>query len=327
MYVRKNERTASQNSRNARFNSLDTSDDSSNEVSNNDMKPGAPPQIFGFLDYRQYLSSFLAYKLTVSRSYSQSVFTRKAGLPASSRGYLKLIIDGKRNLTPRTLRGFCEALQLDAEEAQYFENLVYFNQATRQKDKNHYLSRLSALVPQRAVEVFELNQFQHDYYSNWYNIVIRELVCLQGFSEDPAWICAQLRGRVTKAEAVEAMKALDRLGLVERGPDGRMQQKSPVVRLLGGTFRSFVHQFHLQMLEFAQEALKEDPYDTRNGSGVTLSIERRRLPELQAAIDEFRDRLVEKFGSDLAPDAVVQVCFQHFQLTPISRADSETKGA
>ncbi|MEK6707082.1 MAG: TIGR02147 family protein, partial [Bdellovibrionota bacterium] len=94
--------------------------------------------VFEFTDYRAYLKTFYEAKKDANTHYSMSTFARKAGLGQNSRGYLKLVIEGKRSLTPHTLRRFVEALGLAAREAMYFENLVYFNQAKTSKDREYY---------------------------------------------------------------------------------------------------------------------------------------------------------------------------------------------
>src|SRR5262245_27359191 len=101
------------------------------------------PSVFGFTDYREFLRSFHEARKAADAGYSMSTFTRRAGLGANSRGYLKLIMEGKRNLTPHTIRRFAEAMELGPKEAMHFESLVYFNQARTAKDREYYLKRIS----------------------------------------------------------------------------------------------------------------------------------------------------------------------------------------
>lgn len=275
------------------------------------------PSVYNFTEYREYLRQFFEYKKAINPSYSASMFARKAGLGANSRGYLKLVIENKRNLSSQTIRSFSEALSLNAQESLYFENLVLFNQSERNQDKKYYFERLMASIKGGKSEQLELLRSQYGYTTNWYYVAIRELVALSNFKEDLSWICQQLRGKVKKDEAQRAIQDLLKLGLLVRDPTTQeLKQAEPLVKVTGGVFNSYMHHFHLQMIERSKEALEEDDYETRQASGVTLSCSVQRLPEIKQTIAKFRDELNEKFGVDTLPaDSVVQVSIQMFQLT------------
>jgi|GEM_PF-407705 len=279
--------------------------------------PGQLPSVYDFTDYREYLKCFFEFKKLTNSSYSASMFARKAGLGTNSRGYLKLVIENKRNLSAQTIRSFSEALGLNAQESLYFENLVLFNQSDRNQDKKYYFERLMASNRGGRSEQLELMKSQHAYLTNWYYVAIRELVALKDFKEDPAWIVSQLRGKVKKDEAAQAIRDLLTLGLLLRDPTTQeLKQSEPLVKIAGGVFDAYIQNFHLQMIERSKESLIEDEYETRQASGVTLSCAVDRLPEIKKMISKFRDEISEKFGVDsLSPDSVVQISVQMFQLT------------
>lgn len=275
------------------------------------------PSIYDFTDYREFLQSFFEFKKLTNSAYSASLFARKAGLGNNSRGYLKLVIENKRNLSAQTIRSFSEALGLNAQESLYFENLVLFNQSDRNQDKKYYFERLMASNKGGRSDQLELMKSQYAYVTNWYYVAIRELVAIKGFKEDAAWIVSQLRGKVKKEEAVQAIKDLLTLGLLLRDPTTfELKQSEPLVKIAGGVFDAYLQNFHLQMIERSKEALIDDEYEARHASGVTLSCAVDRLPEIKTVIAKFRDELTEKFGIDtLSPDSVVQISVQLFQLT------------
>ena len=59
-----------------------------------------------------------------------------------SPSFLKLVTDGQRNLGPDGVRGFTKALKLTKEEASFFANLVGFNQARDDGERNEWYRRL-----------------------------------------------------------------------------------------------------------------------------------------------------------------------------------------
>jgi uncharacterized protein (TIGR02147 family) len=279
--------------------------------------PNQAPSVYDFTDYREYLKCFFDFKKLTNPAYSASLFARKAGLGSNSRGYLKLVIENKRNLSAQTIRSFSEALGLNAQESLYFENLVLFNQSDRNQDKKYYFERLMASNKGGRSEQLELMKSQYAYVTNWYYVAIREMVAIKGFKEDPTWIASQLRGKIKKEEVAQAIKDLLTLGLLLRDPTTlELKQSEPLVKIAGGVFDAYLQNFHLQMIERSKESLLDDEYETRQASGVTLSCAVDRLPEIKKVIAKFRDELTEKFGVDiLSPDSVVQISIQMFQLT------------
>lgn len=244
----------------------------------------------------------------------------------NSRGYLKLVIEGKRNLTANTIRGFASALGLSSRESQYFENLVFFNQAKTAKDREFYFHRLIASAAGKGSKQARLSDSQMNYYSSWYYPAIRELVAMPDFREDPEWICAKLRQKVNKKQTNQALADLLKLGMLARDPQGKLMQVEPLIKFPGGFFNLAVQNFHIEMMERAKESLLEDDYVERNASSVTLTFRRRHLPDLIRRIAEFRDELIESFGAPGegtdAPDCVLQVNLQAFQLTSVKRSQT-----
>jgi uncharacterized protein (TIGR02147 family) len=273
--------------------------------------------VFDFTDYREYLRAFYEAKRAANPLYTMSTFTRRAGFGENSRGYLKLVIEGKRNLTPATLRRFIDALGVKGRDALYFENLVYFNQAQTAKDKEYYFERLSASAEGHESKQFEVLRSQYQFYTNWYYVAVRELVAHDEFVEDPAWIASHLRGKVNRAEAQAALRDLAILGLVRRNATTqKLEQCEPLVKYTGGVFNETIRKFHVQMMDRAREALVEDDFSESSASCITMCCDRDSLPALIKSIAEFRDQAILKFGArPNKSDAVIQLNFQLFQLT------------
>jgi len=163
------------------------------------------------------------------------------------------------------------------------------------------------------------------YHTHWYYFAIRELVALEQFKEDPAWISSQLRGKVKKEEITQTIKNLLGLGLLKRDQQQKLIQSEPLVRFTGGFYNAFTQNFHLEMIERAKEAIEKDDYESRHASGVTLSCSVNHIPEIKRSIAAFRDQITERFGvEDLSPDSVIQLNIQLFQLT-VPKKPKETK--
>src|SRR5690242_8118531 len=83
--------------------------------------------VFEYLDHRAYLRDYYLEQKARGRGFSYRVFSRRAGL--RSPNYLKLVIDGERNLTREMAVRFASACGLSDEEGEFFVDLVEFNLA------------------------------------------------------------------------------------------------------------------------------------------------------------------------------------------------------
>ncbi|MEK6707071.1 MAG: TIGR02147 family protein, partial [Bdellovibrionota bacterium] len=201
------------------------------------------------------------------------------------------------------------------------ENLVYFNQAKTSKDREYYFQRLSISAHGNESKQFEILRSQYNYYSNWYYVAVREVIALDDFREDPAWVVSMLRHKISKQQASEAIRHLEQLGMIKRNDAGKLVQSEPLVKYPGGIFNHVIQKFQIEMLERAKESLNDDEYAQRNASSVTLSCDHERVRDIKKCIDEFRDRITLEFGvNSKKTDSVVQVNVQIFQLTPLHKS-------
>src|SRR5262245_54761071 len=105
------------------------------------MKRGGP-DVFEYLDYRAFLRDVYVHRKAESRGFSFRAFSRRAQL--RSPNYLKLVMDGERNLSPQMAERFARALGLDDEASAYLVDLVAFNQATTVGERTASYARLTS---------------------------------------------------------------------------------------------------------------------------------------------------------------------------------------
>ena len=89
------------------------------------------------------------------------------------------LIENKRNLTESSILKISQAIGLSREEADYFESLVFFNQAKTINEKTHYYSKLIEIRRPLDVQVIEADRYE--YYSKWYHSVVREVATFFNF--------------------------------------------------------------------------------------------------------------------------------------------------
>jgi uncharacterized protein (TIGR02147 family) len=277
------------------------------------------PNVYSYSDYRRFLADHYAYA-KAAHSFSFRAFSQRAGIRSSN--YLKLVIDGERNLSAAMATRFAKGCGLTGDRAEFFCELVAYCQATSVAERNRGYERLYRFRPFRAVH--QLAKEQAAYHSQWYVPAIRELVRRADFQDDPAWIALQLEPKISPAQAEKALATLLKLGLLRRQPakdGGRLEQTSELVTTGAGPLGHHIFSFHHMMLERAGYALDHSPREERDISCVTLCVSDAKLQELKQRVRAFRKELLQAAEVDNLPERVVQVNFQVFALSaPVAQA-------
>jgi uncharacterized protein (TIGR02147 family) len=276
--------------------------------------------VYDFLDYRAYLAAYYSAAKRTRPSFSFRLFSKLAGL--RSPNFLKLVIDGERNLGADSVGRFAEALGLAGADAEFFADLVAFSQAQTLAEKNRAFERIAASRRFRSARRIDGELFA--YLSHWYNPVIRELAARRDFQEEPRWIAAQLRPRISASEAAEAMKLLLSLGLLVRQPQsGRIVRGEPTltteheVRSLGAAA------FHRQMLERAAGSIDSVPRELRDLAALTVCVSQETATLVKQRIHQFREALTELCDADAKGSTVYQLNVQWFPLSLAREEDSK----
>jgi uncharacterized protein (TIGR02147 family) len=265
--------------------------------------------VFRYLDYRAFLADL--YRAQKRRGLSYRAFSRRAGLGAPN--YLKLVIEGERNLTAAMARRFAEAAGLAGDAERYFCELVAFCQARSAADKATHHRRLLAF--QRYRNAHRLDASHAEYHSAWYVPAIRELVTSRDFAEDPAWIARRLTPPIKASEAKRALAVLLKLGLVVRDETGRLRQSAVVLSTGPETSGLHIASYHTEMMKRAAAAIDLVPASERDISALTLCVGERGLARLKQRIQALRRELLELAEDERERCQVVQLNLQLFPLS------------
>jgi uncharacterized protein (TIGR02147 family) len=274
-----------------------------------------PIDVFRYHDYRAFLAAYYEHKKP--QGFSYRAFASAAGLGAPN--YLQLVIQGRRNLTGEMARRFAETCGLGADAADFFVTLVAFNQASDNHERNQHYQKLSGFRRYRRAQKLELSEAA--YHSRGYLPAIRELALSATFREDPEWIAARLWPPIKHSEAREALDVLLELGLLERGPDGRLRQAARVVSTGPETVGMHITNYHAEMMQRATAAMAQVPAGERDISSLTLCLGSSGIARLKERIQAFRRELLELAESESQPSQVVQVNFQLFPLSKDTAKD------
>ncbi len=267
--------------------------------------------IFAYLDYRAALRDLSAYKKAHEYGFSHRAVSKRAGFRSTN--FLKLVMEGKRNLSADAAAQFAKAFGLEGASFEFFCELVTYNQAKTSRERSKSYERLTRCRPEKALH--QLEAHQSAYHSSWYIPAIRELAARADFREDPQFIARQLIPTITPAKAKKALETLLTLGLLRRTAEGRLVPAEALVTTGTSPQSHHLADFHRAMIEQASESIDRFPASDREIASLTLCVDERLLPALKLKLQAFRREFMQFAEGSGVPERVVQVNFQMFPLS------------
>jgi uncharacterized protein (TIGR02147 family) len=140
----------------------------------------ATVDVFAYQDYRLFLRAYYERRKSQKNGFSLRAFSQRVGL--RSPNYLKLVMDGDRNLGPDLAHRFGEACGLSGDSLDYFCILVAFTQAKSAAARAQQYARLQGFERYRAIHRLDLSQAA--YHAEWYIPAVRELCVHHAFKEE-----------------------------------------------------------------------------------------------------------------------------------------------
>ena len=220
--------------------------------------------------------------------YSERAFAKSVGI---SPGYLKLLFQGKRSLSPEKAKAVADRLGWSELEALEFQNSVR-NEKLVRKGK----APLAAMPVESFAEI-----------SDWYHFAIVELLKVKSRIS-----VSEMADRlnISETEAQFSLRALERHGLIRMEGERPVAVKNYIVPAMSS---SGIRKFHAQMLQKARESIENQPLSARKHRGLTLAFDSSRSEEAAAMIKEFMTRFEKKFSGG-KPDRVYQLSLAFFSL-------------
>ena len=270
----------------------------------------ALPDVLNYTDYRQYLNDYYQAQKSANPKFSLRFLAKKANF--ASHGLLKFLMEGKRNLSKKTLVKLSPALGLDKARASYFENLVFFNQAVDLEEKGLYYEKLLQTPGKSSFKNLQYAQLQ--IFRKWYTIAIREMINSKGFRISPEWIAGRFLPKLDAREAAEALDVLLTTGLVRKTANG-LKTVDPDITTNDEVKSFMVMGYHDQMMKVAAWAQEGIPGRDRDISSACFSIREADLPNLKKQLQLMRKELRNFAAKEGEGERIVQVNIQMFPLT------------
>lgn len=276
------------------------------------------PNLLLYSDYRKFLKDHYDTHKAVSASFSYRYMSLRAGINSSA--FYKYVIEGERNLSKTSILKTCLMLKLKDRDAEYFENLVFFNQAATVKEKNLYFDKLTRLRGDYEKRRVEEDQFS--FYGDWVHTAVREMLNCVPYKGDPDRLASLLVPEVAPDQVRESIRLLADLGLAHKDSQGRWRQRDAVLTTGGQTSSEVVVEFQRRMIRLALDAFDSWPREERLMSTLTLSISDATRDLFKRRIRELASELLESARRDERPRRVYQL---NLNLFPLSKDPGEGK--
>jgi uncharacterized protein (TIGR02147 family) len=270
--------------------------------------------IFEYVDYRLLLADYYAAQKKIQRGFTYRSFAKKAGVAASC---FKDIQSHRQNLTLAGAKKYAAAMELTKKEEEYFRSLVCFNNGKTNAEKNRFLGEMVRLRSRTQARFLESRQYE--FFSRWYNAVVREMVTHKGCGDDPDAIAREIGPAVTPAQVCRSIALLKDLNLIYQDGNGKWLATDKVVSSEYEIKSAALKNYHSGMLECARFALENIPSPRREFQGMTLSATKETYLKLKERIHLFTDEVLNTVASE---QEKAEVVFQlNLQLFPFAFED------
>ena len=269
------------------------------------MKP-----ILEYSSYRVYIRDYYAERKERS-GFTWRDFAKAAGY--SSPVFLKLVCDGKANLSEAGIERVASAMGLVGVDLQYFRLLVAFNQEKSSASKKKFFAEMRSLANENSFAI--VGEDQYDYYGSWLNPVIREMAPrLNGAT--PAQMAGELVFDSNTSNVKDSLKLLEKNGMLQKDEQGHYKQGNRSITTGNLDVTSLaIREMHRQMGELAVKSLDQVPVKERDVSGLTIGISENAFEKISKEIADFRRRISAIVMDDAGEERVYRLNVQLFPLT------------
>ena len=275
--------------------------------------------IYQFTSYRDFLKEFYEEKKNEYSYYSYQYIADKAGY--KSKSFFRDLILGNKNLTIPSLFKLNQVLELNHKEFEFLTNLVHYEQAEGQEEKDYFLDKIIDSKVNSKLKKIALDQYE--FYNEWYHNIVRELV-LEFNIDTPERIAQTITPNISIENAKSSLLLLERLNLIEKNENGYF---SPDRIISTGNYVSSksISTFHQKSLALAQARLKDVKGAAKDYSAVVLSISKKNYPKLQEEIQKFRKRILHLADLEENSQKIMQINVQMYPLSQTINTSSAQK--
>lgn len=303
------------------FTSIEASGTASGAASGSAQPIARQPGLGEYTDFRQYLKDVYDWRRTHEstgfRPYSYSTFSAAADI--KSPNYLKLIIDGRRNLSEDMILRFARALRLQKNEIDEFRALVRYGQATEPIERNQYLKELADLRARRALDNGEITETNWEKVPGWIGWVLYAMSEQSNVKFEPQTLARLFRAKASADDIRVSLRKLVDSGELQRNLEtGEVSKGRDLIESPQDLPVPLIRKLQAELIYLGIESLFRDSPKEREFGAMTLSMTEDEFQAVRFELRQMRKRLQRDIlvkRKSTKGDRVYQMNVQLFPLT------------
>jgi uncharacterized protein (TIGR02147 family) len=253
-----------------------------------------PPVLGQYLDYRLYLSDYYVFKKKQTqnnlRPYHYGIFAAAANIKSPQ--YLKLIIEGKRNLSDVMILKFATALHLNKSQTEEFRLMVLWTQETDPSIRNQHLRDLNEFRVNQSVEEGIIDIQTVKKIPNWIGWIIYAMLDQEGVTFQIDELKILLRQKASESEITDAIQRLVNIGqIVKDEQTGSLKKGRVLVENPEDIPVPLIKKLQTQLMYLGLESLYQDQPTEREFGTLTLCLTEPEFEELRFQLRKMRKQI------------------------------------
>lgn len=277
--------------------------------------------LFEYLDFRDFLIDFIGDKKRDNPYFSERMIASRLDC---NPGFFNRILKGRRNLSPHYALKLGAILKFNAKQKRYFELLVNYNQAKRQIEKDHYFRQLDIF---RSSKVKQTMAAQHALYSQWYSVVLRELIevipCRDASEETCRKLAKYFEPKIPLEQLRQALMDLESLGLLQHRENGAFTVKERFITSGADIPQVVINRVLMQFMDLAKISVDKFPKAQRSLSTLTVSVSEKGYGRIREKIDQFRREILSMVNEE--DEDIDRVYHLNLHFFPVTRPYRERR--
>lgn len=285
-----------------------------------------PPSVSESMDYRKFLEDFYLYKRELTkrdlRPYSYAMFSAAANI--RSPNYLRMIIEGKRNLSEDMILKFAKAMHLSKEDTTDFKLLVLYNQASEPAERNMLLKELADHRVGLKLKSGEIDRKTWEKIPSWITWILYAMIDQTGVKFNATELRELLRKKASTDEIQAALNALVETGEATLDMEsGTLTKNRSLIESADDIPVALVRKLQAQLMYLGMESLFQDSPTEREFGTATLSLTQAEFDELKFKLRQMR-KSVQKDNSVRRANSKGERVYQlNLQLFPVTNRSKE----
>ncbi|WP_413290799.1 TIGR02147 family protein [Bdellovibrio sp. HCB337] len=271
------------------------------------------PSVYDYLDVGSYLQDYYRLRKTRDKNFSYESWAQE--LELNSRSFLRLLVAGKKKISPRFMENFCRLNFATKNEESYFYYLVKYSQASSGKDRQLYSQKMMQIL--KHEHSAQIVSEKVDYVSDPLLVRLLSLLCFSDLRGNAAR-CA----KILKVEMSEIEVALSKLEAMKLAEKVKVNEEDVWVALsdvfhVPDDYGSFnLMRFHEKSLQDAVAAFSQPP-QLRRYKSLFVPLSEADLEKFNRALEDFIAEQLLLYNSKFCLDTYLYQV--NFNFHPVTR--------